>query len=65
MPDGKAIESLFAPYPAEVRELALAARDFLAEVLPGAQETVDDSAKLLGYGYGTGYEGLVCTLLLS
>src|SRR5262245_17924005 len=65
MLDGKAIESLLAPYPAEVRELALAARDFLAEALPGAQETVDESAKLLGYGYGTGYTGLACTLLLS
>ena len=65
MPDAKTIESLLAAYPAEVRELALAARDFLAEVLPGAQETVDQSAKLLGYGYGTGYKGLVCTLLLS
>ena len=33
--------------------------------LPGAEEILDESAKLLGYGYGPGYKGLVCTLLLS
>jgi hypothetical protein len=43
----------------------MAARDFLAEALPGATETLDGSAKLLGYSYGPGYKGLVCTLLLS
>jgi len=43
----------------------MAARDLLAEALPGATETLDGSAKLLAYGYGPGYKGLVCTLLLS
>jgi hypothetical protein len=28
-------------------------------------ETLDGSANLFGYGYGPGYKGLVCTLLLS
>ena len=33
--------------------------------MPGAAETLDSAAKLIGYGYGPGYKGLVCTLLLS
>jgi hypothetical protein len=65
MPDATDIESFLAPYPPEVRDVALAAREFLAEALPGAAETLDSSAKLFAYGYGPGYKGLVCTLLLS
>jgi len=65
MRDAKDIESFLAQYPPEVSDLALAARDFLAKALPGAEETLDESAKLLGYGYGPGYKGLLCTLLLS
>ena len=65
MPNAKDIESFLARYPPEVSDLTLAARDFLAKALPGAEETLDESAKLLGYGYGPGYKGLLCTLLLS
>jgi len=65
MRDAKDIESFLAPYPPEVSDLAVAAREFLANALPGAEETLDESAKLLGYGYGPGYKGLLCTLLLS
>jgi hypothetical protein len=65
MPNATDIETFLAPYPSEVRELALATRDFLTNALPGAAETIDTSAKLFGYGYGPGYKGLVCTLLLS
>ena len=54
-----------ASYPPEVRGLALAARDFVATALPGAEETLDETAKVIGYGYGPGYKGVVCTLLLS
>src|ERR1700687_680780 len=59
------IETFLAPFPPEVRVLALVARDFLAQALPGAAENLDRSAKLFGYSYGPGYKGLLCTLLLS
>jgi hypothetical protein len=59
------VESFLAAYPAGVRELAGAARKALAKALPGVAETVDGSAKLLGYSYGSGYKGLVCTLIMS
>jgi len=62
---GTEVETFLAAYPQEVRDVAMAARALLAEALPGAEETLDESAKLLGYGYGPGYKGVVCTLLLS
>ena len=65
MPNATDLETFLAPYPPDVREIALATRYLLAEVLPGAAETIDASAKLFGYGYGPGYKGCVCTLLLS
>jgi len=48
-----------------VQELLGEARRTLQEWLPGAQETLDSSARMLAYAYGPGYRGLVCTLLLS
>jgi hypothetical protein len=40
------------------------ARDLFAEALLGAEETLDEAAKVIGYGYGPGYMGLVCTPIL-
>ena len=54
-----------ARYPEQVRETASAARSCLKKALPDIAESVDESAKLLGYSYGPGYKGLVCTLILS
>ena len=58
-------EKLLEAYSSEVQELAYAARKTLFRWLPGVEETVDNTAPVLGYGYGPGYKGLVCTLLLS
>jgi hypothetical protein len=33
--------------------------------LPGVAETVDESAKLLGYSYGPGYKGVLFSLIMS
>jgi hypothetical protein len=65
MPGPKDIETFLADYPPEVREVALAARRLLKRAIPGAAETLDESARLIGYGYGPGYKGVVCTLILS
>jgi hypothetical protein len=65
MPNAKSIETFLTDYPPEVKDLVLAARDMLLGVLPEATETLDESAKVIGYGYGPGYKGLVCTLILS
>jgi len=59
------LKTMLGRYPEEVQDLALAARALIQKVLPEVEETVDASAPVVGYGYGTGYKGSVCTLLLS
>jgi hypothetical protein len=59
------VDTFLAAYPEQVRETTAAARQLLQATLPGVAETVDESAKLLGYSYGPGYKGVVCTLIMS
>jgi len=61
----ESFDDLLAAYPSNVRSLALAARKLILELLPEAEETVDQSAAVVGYGYGPGYKGTICTLILS
>ncbi len=61
----KDVETFLAAYPREVRDVALAARNLLRKAVPGATETLEERAKIIGYGYAPGYKGLVCTLMLS
>ena len=60
MSDQEVIDVFLASYPAEVVDLAHAARGLLKELLPGALETLDRTAKVIGYSYGPGYKGTVC-----
>jgi hypothetical protein len=57
--------TLLARYDAPVREAAEALRALLREALPGVEETADESAGVIGYGYGPGYKGLIATIILS
>ena len=41
------------------------ARRLLEGALPNAQETLDETAKVIGFGYGPGYKNCVCTLIMS
>jgi hypothetical protein len=59
------VEELIGLYPTEVRALALAARELITRVVVGGQETVDRTAKVIGYGYGPGYKDTICTLIMS
>ena len=59
------VDDFLARYPERVKDTARAARSLLESVLPDATESVDESAKLIGFGYGPGYKGVVCTLILS
>lgn len=59
------IDELLRGYADAVRETANAARGLLMNALPGIEEKADFSAKLIGYSYGPGYKGVVCTLILS
>src|SRR6266571_2273049 len=58
-------DHLLGKHSADVRGLALAARKFILATLPRAEESLDASAGVLGYGYDPGYNGLICTLILS
>jgi hypothetical protein len=59
------VEGLLAAYAADVRGLALAARASLRTWLPNSEEVADPVAPVIGYSYGPGYKGIVCTLLVS
>ena len=61
----KSFDDLLAKYRSNVQALALATRKLILELLPEAEETVDQSAPVVGYGYGPGYKGTICTLILS
>jgi hypothetical protein len=65
MPIPKEVQELLSLYPTEVKGIALAARDLVMRVLPDVTEEVDRSGGLIGYGYGPGYKGAICTLILS
>jgi hypothetical protein len=58
-------DKLLGKYPPEVRALAVSARTFVLAKLPKAEESLDEPGGVAGYGYGPGYKGLICTLILS
>ena len=62
---GETFDQLLARYPSEVKTLAESARHAILELLPGAEQSVDPSAGVIGFGYGPGYKGVICTLILS
>jgi hypothetical protein len=57
--------TLLRQYPTDVQALIHAARKLVLSTLPGATEEFDLKAKVIGYGYGPGYRGVVATLILS
>jgi hypothetical protein len=61
----RTFDTLLASYSPGVQQVARTARKLLLDMLPGGRESVDPSAPVVGYGYGAGYKGLICTLILS
>jgi hypothetical protein len=61
----RTLDTLAAGYPPEIRSLALQAREFILDHVPGAEENVDARGPYVSYGYGPGYRGIVCYLTLS
>jgi hypothetical protein len=62
------VARFFAAYPPAVQDLALQARSLVLtslRSLPHTDEAVDASARMIGYGCGPGYRGMVCTLIPS
>ena len=65
MASARSVEALLSGYPTHVQELAQHIRRWVKKLLPHASEHADMSARLIGYSYGPGYKGAVCTLILS
>ena len=52
-------------YPDGVAETAKALRAAILAALPKADETVDRTGRVVGYSFGPGYAGLICTIIPS
>ena len=48
-----------------MREIVLAVRTLVFEILPQPLEMIDTSCKLIGYGFGQRYADMVCSLIPS
>jgi hypothetical protein len=59
------LQQLLDNYPPHVQHLTHCAHNFLMQVLPDVSEIVDAPAKVIGYGYGSGYKDTICTIILS
>jgi hypothetical protein len=59
------VEDFLADYAAPVQRIALSARESIIKFIPGCTERLDAKARIVGYGYGTGYRDTVCVLILS
>ena len=62
---GLAADTVAHQYAPDTQALIAAARRALTVAFPGATETVDQKARVIGYSYGQGYKGTVATLILS
>ena|SRR6185369_2545454 len=61
----KEFDDLLAEYPANVQEVARGLRELILTTVPDANEMVDAPARVIGYGHGEGYKGMICTIILS
>ena len=59
------IDAFFATYPPAVRELAASVRAFVRSTIPDVSETLDEPGRVVGYGIGAGYSGIVWTIIPS
>lgn len=59
------VTEFFDEYPGPVPDLARRLRELIRSALPDAREELDRPGRVIGYSYGAGYAGLVCTIILS
>ena len=63
--EAKEVVAFFAGYPTKVRDLALGLRTIVRSVVPDARETLDRSARIVGYGFGPRYADTICVIIPS
>lgn len=61
----KEIAEFLDRYPTKVRDLALGVRSIVRSVVPDALETLDRSARIVGYGFGPRYADTICVIIPS
>jgi hypothetical protein len=59
------IDDILSRYDEKTKTLGIELRKVLLKELKGCIEIPDDKGAIIGYGSGTGYKDLVCTILLS
>ena len=59
------VTDILSRYDENIATLASQLREFVLSELKDITELPDASANIIGYGYGTGYKDLICTILLS
>src|SRR5687767_14369707 len=59
------IETILEKYDETVSRLGYDTRAFLFKRLKGIIEYPDLAANVIGYGYGSGYKNLICTIIPS
>jgi hypothetical protein len=59
------VDDILLKYDRSVSSLGFQLREFLLAQLEGCIETPDQFANIVGYGYGTGYIDLICTIIPS
>jgi hypothetical protein len=63
--EAKEVVEFFDGYPAKVRDLALGLRTLVRSVVPNTRETLDRSARIVGYGFGPRYADTICVIIPS
>lgn len=58
-------KAILTKYDDAIATLGLELREFLLSHLKGCLEMPDIPANIIGYGYGTGYIDLICTIIPS
>ncbi|HEY2711191.1 MAG TPA: DUF1801 domain-containing protein [Chthoniobacterales bacterium] len=59
------VTEFFDEYPGAVPDVARRLRKVIRSALPDAREDLDRPGRVVGYSYGPGYAGLICTIILS
>jgi hypothetical protein len=59
------IEKFLKNYDSPVPELVLYTRQFIKNEISGIEERLDVKDRIIGYGFGMGYLGMICTIILS
>jgi hypothetical protein len=61
----KGVLEFLGEYPAAAGDLARRLRAVVRAVIPAARKELDRPGRVIGYGFGPGYSGLVCTIIPS